>query len=225
MNSENTLLKKLSMLGLPLMETSEEFDVDQTLAEVVTSHDTRLWEGFPVLLMNAAKEYGFDCQRVLQYLTSNESKEAYSSLLALSTALYEVNHLHFLWANKLKKTFSPEQKSYVKELKSYLSRNDSFVCAGVEFNPDRLKNMFSLYFETDAERTQETAYKNDALALEYALSQFFSPKQKELFKKKLEGRHLTKTEKEYFSRSVKKKVVALANADLHRMAQKMMERS
>jgi hypothetical protein len=51
----------------------------------------------------------------------------------------------------------------------------------------------------------------------------FSPKQKELFQKKLKGELLTKTEKEYFSRTVKKKVAALANPELHRLAQKLME--
>jgi hypothetical protein len=61
------------------------------------------------------------------------------------------------------------------------------------------------------------------LSLEYALSQVFSPKQKELFRKKLDGLPLSKTEKEYYSRTVKKKVVALANAELHRLAQKLME--
>jgi hypothetical protein len=40
---------------------------------------------------------------------------------------------------------------------------------------------------------------------------------------KLDGVPLTKTEKEYFSRAVKKKVVALANAELHRMAQQLLE--
>ena len=44
------------------------------------------------------------------------------------------------------------------------------------------------------------------------MSQMFSPKQKELFKKRLEGLPLSKTEQEYYSRSVKKKVVALASA-------------
>ena len=44
----------------------------------------------------------------------------------------------------------------------------------------------------------------------------------ELFKKKLDGVPLTKTEREYYSRSVKKKVVALANPDLHRLALKLL---
>lgn len=60
------------------------------------------------------------------------------------------------------------------------------------------------------------------LGLEYALSQVFSPKQKDLFLKKLKGEKLTKTEKEYFSRIVKKKALALSNPELHLLAQKLL---
>ena len=55
------------------------------------------------------------------------------------------------------------------------------------------------------------------------VSQLFTPKQTELFRRKLEGLPMTKTEQEYYSRSVKKKVVALANAELHDMARKLLE--
>ena len=34
---------------------------------------------------------------------------------------------------------------------------------------------------------------------------------------------MTKTEQEYYSRSVKKKVLALANAELHSLARKLLE--
>jgi len=50
------------------------------------------------------------------------------------------------------------------------------------------------------------------------LSTLFSPKQKELVFKKYNGEPLTKTEKEYYSRVVKKKIVALANSELRRIA-------
>jgi hypothetical protein len=53
----------------------------------------------------------------------------------------------------------------------------------------------------------------------------FSPKQKESLKKRLEGLPLTKTEQENYSRSVKKKVVARANAELHGLARKLLEKS
>jgi len=42
---------------LPLMETSEEFGVNQTRAEVAKSCDIPLWEGFTILLVNAARDY------------------------------------------------------------------------------------------------------------------------------------------------------------------------
>jgi hypothetical protein len=45
------------------METSKEFDVNQTLAEVVKSPETRLWEAFSVLLANTARELHFNYQR------------------------------------------------------------------------------------------------------------------------------------------------------------------
>lgn len=74
-----------------------------------------------------------------------------------------------------------------------------------------------------AEKSRQRKDAYDELSLEYALSQLFSPKQKELFRKKLDGLPLTKTEKEYYSRAVKKKVAALANAELHRQARMLME--
>ena len=64
--------------------------------------------------------------------------------------------------------------------------------------------------------------KYEEFSLEYALSQVFSTKQKELFKKKLEGLPFTKTENEYYSRTVKKKVVALANDELHNLAKTLL---
>ena len=78
------------------------------------------------------------------------------------------------------------------------------------------------YFEEKAEKDRRRKQKYDELSLEYALSQVFSPKQKELFMKKLEGLPFTKTEQEYFSRTVKKKVLALANSELHSLSEKIL---
>ncbi len=85
--------------------------------------------------------------------------------------------------------------------------------------------MFELYYEKDAEKNRQKKESSESLSLEYSLSQMFSPKQKELFKKKLEGLPLTKTEREYYSRVVKRKVATLANGELHRMAQRLMQQS
>jgi hypothetical protein len=221
--SDKTLLERLSRLGLPLMETSEEFDVNQTLADVVKNRDTRLWEGFPVLLVNAARDYRFDYKSILDNLSGNEEKEDFHSLLLLSLALYETYHLSFYWTKQLKEKLSDRDTSQLKQLINSLAHNDLLSFAGRDFQVERLKGLFDLYFEKDAEKNRQRKDTYDELSLEYALSQLFSPKQKELFRKKLDGMPLTKTEKEYYSRAVKKKVAALANAELHRLARMLME--
>lgn len=221
--SDKTLLERLSRLGLPLMETAEEFDVNQTLAEVVKSRDTRLWEGFPVLLVNAARDYRFEYKSVLDNLSGDGEREDFHALLLLSLALYESYHLSFYWTKQLKGKLADRDMFQLKQLKNSLAHDDHFSFAGREFQAGRLKGVFELYFEKDAERSKQRKDTYDELSLEYALSQVFSPKQKELFRKKLDGLPLTKTEKEYYSRAVKKKVAALANAELHRLARMLME--
>jgi len=221
--ADNDLLKRLSQLGMPMMETSEEFDANKTLADVVKSHDLRLWEGFPVLLANAARDNRFEYNRVLEYLPVFKEKKFFQALLLLSMAEYDFYHLTFHWVNQLKAKLNDEEKSKLKKLKGFLSGNALFNLSGTQFDPERLKTMFGLYFKEDAGKSRQRKERYEELSLEYAMSQLFSPKQKDLFRKKLDGVSLTKTEKEYFSRAVKKKVVALANADLHRLAQQLLE--
>jgi hypothetical protein len=50
------------------------------------------------------------------------------------------------------------------------------------------------------------------------LDRLFSEKQKELVFKKLKGQHLSKTEREYYSRVVKKKLVAIADTEIQEIA-------
>ena len=216
------LLDNLNRLGFQLMEAKADVDANKTLAEVVKSKDTRLLEGLPVLLANAARDYNFDYDQVQQFLTKKE-QEDFHALLLLSLALYRHYHLSFAWSNKLKKTFSHQDLARLKELEKFLSHDNKVSVGKRRFDSSRLKQVFNNYFEQDAEKTRRLKKKHEELSLEYALSQLFSPKQKELFQKKLNGELLTKTEKEYFSRTVKKKVAALANPELHRLAQKLME--
>jgi hypothetical protein len=215
------LYENLSQLGFPLMEVMDRFDVNKTLAEVVESQDMRLWEGFPVLLANAAHEYYYDYNEVLTNLKSNEDRKNLHSLLLLSLALYKHMKLSFPWTYKLTKELSKQDLEKVKKLRNYLAHGNSFQLVKKRFDSSRIKGTFLNYFEQNVKTTRQLKEKFEELSLEYALSQLFSPKQKELFKKKLMGENLNKTEREYYSRSVRKKVLALANPELHRLAQKV----
>jgi len=221
--ANNKLFENLDRLGFSLMEPKEDFNANKTLAEVVQSKNTRLWEAFPVLLANAAHEYSFDKDQVLKNLTTREDQESFQDLLLLSLALYQYYHLSFDWSNQLKKQLSDRDAVLLQKFRNNIAHGDIFYVGKKRFIPDRLFEIFNNYFKKDAEKTKQLKEKYEELSLEYALSQVFSPKQKELFKKKLNGEPLNKTEREYYSRAVKKKVSALANPNLHRLAQKLMQ--
>ena len=126
--TDRKLLASLSKLGFPMFEPSEEPDVNETLAEVVKSHDARLWEGFPVLLTNAAESYQFAPEQVKQQLTRKEEKDQFHRLMLLSGSLFSLYHLSFSWWNKLKKGLSKEDKASVRTWRGYLANNQNLKC-------------------------------------------------------------------------------------------------
>jgi hypothetical protein len=219
---DQSLFENLNRLGVSMMEVQNDVDVASTITEVVKSKDSRLWEAFPVLLANAAQEYDFHYDQALNHLTTRKDQKNFHDLLLLSLAVYQHFLLSFHWAKQLKKVFSDQELEKMKQYKKSLSTGDVLTLGDKEFYADRLKTVFNNYFEKAANKTKRVKEKHEDLSLEFALSQLFSPKQKELFKKKLNGERLTKTEREYYSRAVKKKVSALANPELHRLAQKLI---
>ncbi|MCR4336486.1 MAG: hypothetical protein NUV91_01585 [Candidatus Omnitrophica bacterium] len=220
----NKLEKSLSQLGFPLLEVEAgHIDVNKTLAEVVRSDNARYWEAFPVLLVNADKTGNLNVKQVETCLKSEADRRKWRKLVVMSLALYRVMRKRFNFADQLDKKLSPEEKKLFWELRDRMGHAESFKLENKEFNVSRLTTLFDNYMQEEALKAQKTQVKHDEFSLEYALSQFFSPKQKELFKKKLNGEPLNKTEREYFSRTVKKKVVALANPELSRLAQKLLE--
>ncbi|TAN62989.1 hypothetical protein EPN16_00485 [bacterium] len=222
MDNDN-LLKELSRLGYPLFEKEGELDADFALAQVAKGGDLRLWDGFPVVLANSAEKSLFHYENAVHQLKQASDRAKLNALLAMSLALYEVLGLKFSWAKRLLGSLAPQAKKDFGNFKEKLKRDALFTVAGKEMSAQRLKTTFSNYFRQSQSRLNELLSVKEELGVEYALSQVFSPKQKELFFKKLKGEKLTKTEKEYFSRSVKKKALALANPELHRLARKLSE--
>jgi hypothetical protein len=93
---------------------------------------------------------------------------------------------------------------------------------------ERLRNTLKRY-AADLERSESALEreKNNqlrAFRMNLHLSALLSSKQKELVLKKLKGDPLSKTEREYYSRVVKKKLEALANSELHKIAATLIKK-
>lgn len=217
------LLKRLGALGFPLLDVEKEGDVNLTLADLVKSRELRLWDGFPVVLANSAEKGLFNYNKTEGYLKEAFDKLHLSLLVALSLALYKALRLKFSWADKLYMLLNKEgQRQCEKYLKALKNEQDLYVHNRL-MSSQRLKTTFNNYLQQAQVSLKDFLLVKDELGLEYALSEVFSPKQKELFLKKLRNEKLTKTEKEYFSRAVKKRVMALANPELHRLSQKLLQ--
>mgnify|MGYP001575153543 CR=1 FL=1 len=223
MGKEN-LLKRLAALGFPLLEAEKEEEVNSALADLVESHDLRLWEGFPVVLANSVEKGLFDYDNAEECLKSRSDKLNLGLLVVFSLALYKTLGLKFAWADKLYAPFDNEnmKQQYEKYLAALKSNQDLAFQNGV-MSSQRVKATFGNYFGQAQAHLNDLLSVKEAMGVEYSLSQVFSPKQKELFLKKLRNEKLTKTEKEYFSRVVKKRVLALANPELHRLSQKLLQ--
>jgi len=221
---DESLVEGLAKLGFPLFEAEEALDANATLADVVRSKELRLWEGFPVVLANGAERGLFDYDSVLGHLKGKPSeRNNLLSLLAMSLALYRALHLKFSWATKLYRSLPPDHRAEITSLIQKLKSGEDFEVAHHLMSSNRLRSTFGNYFGRVRSRVSELLSMKEESALEYSLSQVFSPKQKELFLKKLKREKLTKTEKEYYSRVVRKKVLALANPELHRSARRLLE--
>lgn len=217
------LLKRVNVLGFPLFAVEEGLNANLTLADMVKSRDLRLWEGFPVVLANSAEKELFHYDKVNRYLKKPFDKTYLASLVTMSLALYKFFNLKFSWANKFYESLSGNSQKECNGFFECLKNDADLNVGGQKMSAQRLKTVFNNYFNQAQARLNELLSAKDELSLEYSLSQVFSPKQKELFLKKLKREKLTKTEKEYFSRAVKKKVLALANPELHRLSQKLLE--
>lgn len=219
----DNLLKRLGALGLPFLDVEEEGDANLTLADVVKSGDLRLWEGFPVVLANSAERGLFDYAKVESCLKGHSDKLLLDLLVALSLALYKALNLKFSWENKLYKLLDKGGRRQYENYLEGLKNNRDLHVQNHLMSSQRIKETFNNYFRQTQESLNDLLLAKEELGLEYALSQVFSPKQKELFLRKLRNEKMTKTEKEYFSRVVKKRVLALADPQLHRLSQKLLQ--
>lgn len=218
-----TLLKRLKALGYPLLEPDDNPVVNETLAALVESRDLRLWEGFPLVLANGLKKDLFDYDATEKMLKKKDDKAHFQKLVLMSVVLYEYLGLKLPYLDRLGDSRFREHMDE-NVLGEYLEkfRKDENLESGLEnLSCARVKNTFKRYFGQAEVDFKEYTQMKDEFALEYALSQVFSKKQKTLFMKKLKGEKMSKTEREYYSRTVRKKVSALANEELHKLAARL----
>lgn len=216
------LIAALADLGYPLIATGKSRITTKKIKEVLDglcgSADSRLIEGFPVILANCAhRGLNLNIRALLsKYGMKSQEKRNLEKLLLVSSELLNQEKLE-----------QPEgldnmAKSLKEKYGDLLSDEVVSLGKGVSLSTKRLQNTLRRYAtsleNSKSAQQKEMLRQQQSFQLHMHLSTLFSPKQKELVLKKLKGESFTKTEQEYYSRVVKKKLEALANSELRRIA-------
>jgi hypothetical protein len=222
------LVSNLGRLGYTLLrpESSivKEHEVLDLLDELAGSKDSRLVEGFPVVLANCAhRDLALDFRSLLSRSNSDSRKQqALEKLLLLSSTLLAQQGLD------KPKNLASLSKSLQAKHGDLLA--DDVVDLGnkVCLSTERLQSTLNRYAaELSTSKSTRDRAKNQqrrAFQLNYYLSTLFAPKQKELVLKKFNGEPLNKTEQEYFSRKVKKKLEAMTSKEVIKVAKTVLTR-
>jgi hypothetical protein len=222
------IVSNLGRLGYALLrpESSivKEHEVLDLLDELAGSKDSRLVEGFPVVLANCAlRDLALDFRSLLSRSNSDSRKQqALEKLLLLSSTL--------LGQQGLDKPKNLESLSKSLQAKHGDLVADDVVDLGNKFclSTERLRNTFNRYAAdlSTSKSTRDRAKNRQrrSFQLNYHLSTLFAPKQKEIVLKKYNGEPLNKTEQEYFSRKVKKKLEAVTSKEVIKVATAVLTR-
>jgi hypothetical protein len=214
--------ERLNMLGYPLLEKSQPLAANETLLEVAKSQDTRLWEGFPVMLANSIDKQWFNYSHIQKNIKSKILINRLNSLILLSLALYRLQNVSSPQITEFQKGYKTKGNNDFYYFLKKMRNHEDFMLSNKKMSSERTINVFKSYFGERQSQLTEFLSQKDSYDLQYALSKIFPAGQKNLIMKKLRGEKLTKIEQEYFSRIVKKKIMALANPELLKLAQKVL---
>ena len=215
--SKNELLEALAQYGYELNRPARQYKGEEVLLNLLQEHDTRLLEGFPVAYDNILSSQQHLNLNVDSLTEKDKTKLLYLLLLtyALLKLFGEDKQKLLETENQLSK-LSKKWKEFLKEVENKFNHSDSVRVNSLVLSTDRLKKQFRNYVVHFGAKN-ENEPKLD-MELELLLSQFFTSKQKDLLKKRARHEELTKTEREYYSRVVSKRLKALGNEHLYQFA-------
>jgi hypothetical protein len=220
--TRSELVEALSQYGYELNKPAHQYQGEEVLLNLLKENDTRLLEGFPVAydnILNSQHHLYLDV-----HVLTEKDKAKLLYLLLLTYALLRLfgdDKQKLAETESLLSKLSKKWKKLLKEVEDKFSRSDSIRVNGTDLSTDRLKKQFRNYVVHFGAKNENEPKLG--IELEFLLSQFFTSKQKDLLKKHAGHEEMSKTEREYYSRVVNKRLKALANEQLYQFAHSIVK--
>jgi len=201
------------------------------LDALASSNDPALVVRFPVVLSICARNgVSLNSHSLFsKYWESSPKKRNLEKLLLISGELFDLEGIEA--PQNLKKIVRSLKAKYGSLQSAKLFSLSSGMTIAVKDFQDtlreytvRIKNAAAERSGVASDRESEPNARQRSAGLDECLDRLFSPKQKDLVFKKLNGKSLTKTEREYYSRVVRKKLQAIADSQVGDIATRLTKK-
>jgi hypothetical protein len=201
------------------------------LDALASANDPALVVRFPVVLSICARNGVSLNSHALfsKYWESSPKKKNLEKLLLISGELFDLEGIEAPQNLKkivrsLKAKYGSLQSARLLSLSSGMTISIKDIQNTLRGYTTKIKNAAPV----STSRASDREPKKDALQrsaeLDACLDRLFPPKQKDLVFKKLNGESFTKTEREYYSRIVRKKLQAIANSQVGCIADQLTQK-
>jgi hypothetical protein len=220
-----------SLLADPVQKRLTGNQAIVILDALASSDDENLVVQFPAIISICARNGITLDSHVLfsKYWESSPKKQDLEKLLLISAELFELEGIE--GPRNLNKIASPFKAKYG----TLMSARMLSLSSGLSIAIRDIQNFLRQYItragqavsaskQYRADRPPDRVNLNRNVGLQTHLDRLFSPKQKDLVFKKLNREPFTKTEREYYSRVVKKKLEAIADSELNYIAGKLTKK-
>jgi len=190
------------------------------LDALASADDVDVVARFPaVLAICARRGLSLNSQALFsRYWETSPKRQNLEKLLLVSATIFRIQ--------KLKPPGNLDQIAASLKLKydNLLSAGEFQLSSGMLISIQDLERSLTSYLSDNMQLQVDPARTAPARAvnLDAYLDRLFSPKQKELIFKKRDGIALTKTEREYYSRTVRKKLEAIASEEVGQIAKNLV---
>jgi hypothetical protein len=220
LESESALKVLDSLLKDSGQKKISENQIVIILDALANSDDTEVVARFPaVLAICARRGLALNSQALFsRYWETSPKRQNLEKLLLISEAIFDRQEL------KAPKNLDKIASSLKAKYGDLLPGGEFQLSSGMCISLEDLQNTLAVYTSGQSRSTvvepKKSHLKSDSLDI--YLDRLFSPKQKELVLKKRDAKSFTKTEREYYSRTVRKKLEAIASEKLVELARKLI---
>ena len=220
-----------SLLADPVQKRLTGSQATIILDALASSNNEDLVTRFPAILSICARNGIALSSHMLfsKYWESSPKKQNLEKLLLISSELFDLEGIEA--PQNLKKIASSLKTKYGTLLSTKMLPLSSGISISIRAFQDTLreyitktKHIMPAFKRSGLEQDPSRAVLNHSADLQTNLRRLFSPKQRDLVFKKLNGESFTKTEREYYSRVVRKKLQSIADSQVGYIAARLTQK-